>query len=361
MVILMAALPVFAQENPEEADRLYRKGRSLAYDRKYKEALDTLRLAFEQDPNNQRVVMTLGDVYMKMGNFAGAEQAFNQLRNLDPHKPQGYVKLAELYWLWKRPRQALEFVRTAEKLSDPADADVYKWMGQIYRSLQMVEKSDSIIDQGLKFYPSNPALLAGKGTNLVFLEDTARAREYIDSAYKMDSSSVYVVNTLVSFKLLTGDIPEASRYLERATRLDPDHPYTRSSIAAYSMAYRGSKVQALFSDANEAYARGLYRKARDIYHLALKEDSLFFEVYVNLGFTYIHLGEPELAAQSFEKAAELNPQYAPAYVGWGDALVGQGEIEEAVQKYEKALELAPENPEIKQIYEEAKQALEAGE
>lgn len=355
LLVLLLTVNIIAQIN-NEAELLYLTGRNLTFERKYTEAIDTLKASYSLNPENPRVLHLLGDIYIKIGNMPGAEQAFNQIRELQPHKSQGYVKLAELYWHLGEFTDALAYLHTAQQLQDPPDEDVYRWLGQIYRSQDKLFESDSVLKEGLRHYSENPELLACYGTTLIYIGDSAGARISIDSAYYMDSNSVYVVNTRASYKMFTGDIPGASAMIEQAVSLDPDDPFTRSNINAYSAAYKKTKALNLFENGNANFAKSLYSKARKDYLLALGEDSAFFEVLINLGFTYIHLGEMENASNSFEKALTINPNYSRGYIGWGDALIALGQIEAGFEKYKQALALDPDNMDIKEIYEQLKQA-----
>ena len=359
-IILLLGMVVSAETQVDEgkSDVLYQKARDLVYKRKYAEAIDTLKSAFSYDPGNRRALMLMGDVYLKMGNLPGAEQAFNQLIQVDPHQPQGYVKMAELYWHWERYNEAMEFLRTASRLSKPPDADVYFWKGHIFRSIEQFGKADSIISEGLEYYPDNPRLLADYAATQIVLGDSLEAGKYIDSAYQLDSNSVYVVNTMVSYQIFRNNLDSASNYLERATALDPDDPFTRSNFLAYSNLYRDERITHYFIEGNKAFEKSLFRKARENYRKALKEDSLFFEVIVNLAYTNIHLGDLDRAVELFEKAAGMNQNYASVYIGWADALLGLNRFDEALEKYERAIELEPENEEYKQIYNDVVQALE---
>ncbi len=47
----------------------------------------------------------------------------------------------------------------------------------------------------------------------------------------------------------------------------------------------------------------------------------------------------EEAAEKFQKAVELLPNFVPALYGWGLALKAQGKEEEAVEKFQKAAEI----------------------
>jgi len=348
---------LFAQIDNNEVERLYQKGREMADQRYYTAAVDTLKLAFSQNPSHLKTLLLLGEIYLKMGNFPGAEQAFKQVRQNNPQIPLGYVKMGELYWHWERYELALEYLKTASKLTNPPEPEVFGWKGQVFRSQQKLAESDSILKEGLKHYPNNPFLLSNYGITQAYMGGPKKARIFLDSAYTLDSNNSFVVNALVSYSLLMENISKAEYYLDRAIQLDPDDPFTRSNKIAHSLASKGLKAQEHFQEGNRYFQKGLYRKARESYLRALEEDSLIFEIYINLGFTNIHLGDPDHAADAFAKAIKLRPDYAPAWIGWGDAMLGLNEPDSALDKYEKALELDPDNETVKQIIEDVKNAL----
>ncbi|HNA72673.1 MAG TPA: tetratricopeptide repeat protein, partial [Candidatus Obscuribacter sp.] len=52
-------------------------------------------------------------------------------------------------------------------------------------------------------------------------------------------------------------------------------------------------------------------------------------------------GEVDSAAQSFAKAAELDPRCFVAFQNWGAVLEAQGDLRGASEKYQAALDLKP--------------------
>lgn len=59
----------------------------------------------------------------------------------------------------------------------------------------------------------------------------------------------------------------------------------------------------------------------------------------SLGLLYLQLGRPDLAVPEFQRAAELDPQYADAIFHLGTALAEQQRWEDAVSAYRRAISL----------------------
>jgi tetratricopeptide (TPR) repeat protein len=72
------------------------------------------------------------------------------------------------------------------------------------------------------------------------------------------------------------------------------------------------------------------------------------QIHNNLGDVYMRQGNPQKAIEEFQKAIEINPNYADAYHNLGNTYQQIGEIDEAIPYYQKALEI---NPNLWQSYQ----------
>ena len=63
--------------------------------------------------------------------------------------------------------------------------------------------------------------------------------------------------------------------------------------------------------------------------------------YINRGYAYANLNQPERAIEDFSTAIALNPNYAEAYYNRGNAYAELNEHERAIEDYGKAIELNP--------------------
>jgi len=68
------------------------------------------------------------------------------------------------------------------------------------------------------------------------------------------------------------------------------------------------------------------------------------EAHNDRGVTYFERGEPRRAAEEFERALALRPDWARALVNLGDARLALGEVGSAIEAYRRAVTIAPDDP-----------------
>ncbi len=77
---------------------------------------------------------------------------------------------------------------------------------------------------------------------------------------------------------------------------------------------------------------------------APSRDPLTASEHNDLGVAHFERGEPRRAAQEFERAVALRPEWARALVNLGDARLALGERQGAIEAYQRAVAVAPDDP-----------------
>ncbi len=90
-------------------------------------------------------------------------------------------------------------------------------------------------------------------------------------------------------------------------------------------------------------------KSQDVSRQARAEAKRLYK----LGVKYGRSGLFRQASELFQKAVELNPNYADAHYGLGLALFDQGRWEEAIRSLENAIKINPKDKEARAKLEEA--------
>jgi tetratricopeptide (TPR) repeat protein len=99
---------------------------------------------------------------------------------------------------------------------------------------------------------------------------------------------------------------------------------------------------AILKNAHAQHVAGNPLKAAEGYQEILKYFPNHFDSIHLLGVASMQLGRPQDALALYDRALNLNPQYAPLYLNRGNVFQTLGHHEEAVTNYQKAIELNPE-------------------
>ncbi len=123
-----------------------------------------------------------------------------------------------------------------------------------------------------------------------------------------------------------GNYATATESLRRALDLDP-------KIAAYYVVFGNAlRQQGRLDEAAAAYEQSL--------KIGGVSESL---IRNNIGAVHLDLNLPEKAAQSFRRAAELQPDSGPAHLNLGRALLRLGRTSEALESFRTAAGLDPKS------------------
>jgi len=106
--------------------------------------------------------------------------------------------------------------------------------------------------------------------------------------------------------------------------------------------------------ANEAYERGDYAQAAELYRQAIQSDPDNPKLYFNLGNSLARSGQAEEAARAYENFKSMTDdpmEISMADYNLGNLLSDAQELEMASEYYREALRNNPEDPDAKHNYE----------
>lgn len=90
-------------------------------------------------------------------------------------------------------------------------------------------------------------------------------------------------------------------------------------------------------------ARRMYREAIEAYSQGVKDIAVLFN---KIGIAYHQLGDLDNALRHYQKALEIDPQYAEAINNIGTVYYARKKYKEAIGYYERALKFAPKSASI---------------
>ncbi len=101
------------------------------------------------------------------------------------------------------------------------------------------------------------------------------------------------------------------------------------------------EIEALGKGAEDAFAKGRYGAAEQLYRTLLDRRPDHLPALVNMGTILLQRNKPADAVESFKKAITLSPDLAVAYYLCGSALYRANRDEEAIAMFRKSVELDP--------------------
>jgi tetratricopeptide (TPR) repeat protein len=169
-VCTLAGKVYLSHEDPQTAEDLLRRGADLCpthpeclqvlawlYERQGRtdEAMATWLRAKENHPENVSVHLRLGALYLRLGQFEGAEEAFTNVIQISPHQAGGYAALANLYL--QANRKLPEAKRLALKAveQEPLARHYFLLTTACQRNGDLAD-ARSAIEQAVALDPGNP-------------------------------------------------------------------------------------------------------------------------------------------------------------------------------------------------------------
>lgn len=236
--------------------------------------------------------------------------------------------------------------RQAERIAWAADA---RGLGALGSPAQAVRQST-----GLAQYLAG-VLAENRG-------ELAQAKAYYRSARESDPASAQVLLHLGMASLRGEDVPEALRWLEAASRMEPKDPRARFLLGVlYTDQGRyeeaAQQYSRILSDEPEnlgalTHLADLYvmqeklQEGLAVYHQLLKERPDSSVAHFNIGVLYAKAGDWPAAVEHLSKAMELDPAFLEARLGLAVALEMAGRLEEARRQFMEALEREPNNTQL---------------
>lgn len=94
-------------------------------------AIKNLKKALEFEPDNEDIILALGDTYNKLRNFEEAEKYYLAILNRHPDNPQYYYVVAQFYRNFEKIDKAVEMFEKRIAL-DPNNPEGYKYLANFY-------------------------------------------------------------------------------------------------------------------------------------------------------------------------------------------------------------------------------------
>lgn len=304
-------------------------------------------------------VVAVGYFYEKTGSLDKAVELYSESLEKAMGFAPLYISLGDTYRKLNRIEDAINEYRMAIWLN-PSSIPAYKNLCASFEEMGDYENAVKTYRKLLGFRP-NDAVLYSNLANILYMKgDVPDAISAYQTAIVLNPNKTWtsvVAQTLgYVFQESKSDYDAAIASYQSATLLNPkdvdiyislgsaffDKGDLNNALAAYRSALEIDPANAKVH-CNMGYllwGKSLIQDAIKSYEMAIELDRYYDIAYNNLGVIYLDdLGKIDKALELFQKAVEINPNYALAYYNQARSISIKGDKIEAARLFQIAIDL----------------------
>ncbi|GBC09964.1 hypothetical protein RclHR1_09230011 [Rhizophagus clarus] len=319
--------------NPDSPTYYNNRAAALMMLKKTKDALNDCKRAISLDQTSIKAYLRCAKCNFLLGNLTEAERMYTQVLNMDPTSSQAKSEYSQLI-------QVKDYIQQAE---------IYLKNERFALALNVIDRAATFLEE----IPTKWKLM--KGEALLEQKEFGSASQIAIDILRSDpqNSDAHVLRARILY--LEGDNNKAASHCQEALRCDPDNSKARILLKK-SRALESQKTAG-----NEAFIRGDYREAYDIYSAALEIDpsntNMMSKLYSNRSAVLIKLGKLTDSLKDMDKALELDPNFVKVLRRRADVYLKLERYEDAVQDLKVAVDLEGNNAEIRKELRNAEREL----
>ena len=212
--------------NPKQPETLLEVGVLNLMEKKYQDAANSFRRAYDADPANQRGLLGEAESYLLMGKQAEALKVVSEESAKYPKRLDLRRDLADLEVRTGHPDMAINDYRALiefNKDSPRQQGEIYARMGETYSRMKDYPKSIEMLRKAKEMLPENTAVM----NNLALLLDNTgqhlEARKIYEQSISRDQTNAEALNNLAYLMTETGgNLDEALTLANRAKQRLPN-------------------------------------------------------------------------------------------------------------------------------------------
>lgn len=313
--------------NPKDSDVWYNKGIMLNSLGSFSEALkaydESIRIDDENSVKDTDTYNNKGITLTNLGRYEEAFEMFDKVLNIDPNETHSLVNKGILYAILGDFNRALYFYDKVINLN-PNISEVYANKGNVFLMVGKNEEAKNMFDKALEINSNNNTALYNRGLSFLKMWKFGEALGEFEKALKINPNDVEALHGKGEALIGLRKNEEAIDVYDRAIELDP----------SLSDSYIG-KAAALSNLGRKDEANKLYANSTNV---IVGKDAIDFN---SIGSDFLNAYRYDEAIKMYEKAIEIDPNYAWAYYNKGLALEEQKKYNEALEMYNKAMNISP--------------------
>jgi tetratricopeptide (TPR) repeat protein len=297
----------------------------------FQAALALAQRVYSADPRALQALATIGDAQLELGDYSGAEAAYQELVEHTSGPPVSN-RLARLAWLQGRPEQALDYMQQAGDeamtlgLSGQSIAWYHFQLGELYFNTGQIAAAERQYTAALEQFPGYYLGLAGLGKVEI-------ARSNYEAAIDRYQQATAVVPQ-PDFLATLGDLYRLIGRSDQA-RLQYDTVEYIGKLAEINQQIYNRQLANFYADHDLHLAEALKLATTE---LELRQDIYGYDT---AAWAYYKNGRLDEAQQAIEQAMQLGTREARLYYHAGMIAHARGRLAEAEQWLAEALAINP--------------------
>lgn len=303
---VLVDLPDDNQINALTQQELLQQVNTLKADKKYKQAIYLIE-RYTQHASDEKLLNTLGILYVQTGNTEVARTLYNKALNLNSHYTEAYFERGTTF-LNANPTKAIDDFKQALAIkSDYWDALLN--LGIAYFNQSAFSDSLNSFNQLIEAYPH-------------------------DNAYYC-RGNVYLFTPNPDYKKSEEDYLKAVELIEQEPTgsISASYVYNNLGLVHFNQA--------------------TYERAIQYFNQAIEQDEEFPTAYLNKANSLFALNQKDEAEENYEMSVNLSDGSLESMLAYGKFLFKQERYDEAFAYLEDVVNLDPTNLEAKMLREEA--------
>ncbi|RLC31028.1 MAG: hypothetical protein DRH37_03975, partial [Deltaproteobacteria bacterium] len=313
------------QKAPEDIPALILLSAAQVQEKDIDTALKTLKRAASIEPENAKIHLSMGQLYMLKKDFSNARKQYETAKKLSPTSPAPYQNLSLVYRIQGKPDQAESELKQMVRVSGNDYRNLYV-LARFYENRKKWDQAEKIYIQAANSAPSEDV------TPLITLGNYYTRRKAYDKAMAVMQKAVSIKkddpNILVAIAriyLISNQLDKAGDILDKVLKKDKQH------------------VEANFLKARMYLLKKDFDKALPLFELTARERPQSAMVHYFKGLCLLGQGQNRRAREDLLKAVELDPGLKDARLILADLFLQERNTELSGQQINAVLEQDPTN------------------
>ncbi len=315
-----------------------------------KEAIKYYLKSIEMNPTEPILYENLGLAYEQAGDLNNAEEVYKKAIEFEKANGRYFNRLA-LYYYSKAfsvdsseerdhyLSQAIDFYLKASE-REPNNVTYYYNVALAYEKVKLFQQGIMWYEKVLLQNENDAKAQAGAGYCSYMDGQWAKAVEHFRHAILIEPWRISYYDHLGYVFEQQGNFTEAiQNYREALAAIEKNKQDKIEDTIKADYFY--NRIGVIYYNSNDLEK---VKKSIEEYQKAIQVNSSISVYHLNLGLSYVYVGEYFLAIESCKKASELNPNDAGAYNIQGVAYYRMAHLPDSIESYHKAIELDHNNP-----------------